>query len=789
MEIKSQNIKPEQHHQPSETTLRMKAKAFDRTPLMEAKTQSVEELLHELRVNQIELEMQNETLRQSQTALEQSRDRYTDLYEFAPVGYITLTRDGLIRDINLTGAALLREDRKKLIRHRFANFISVADHDRWHQNFMRVQQHGERQSCELLLKRGDGTYMHAQLDGLHWVEESVAPSVRLAFTDITRFKEVDERYRRVFEQATDGIVITDVETGGIIDLNQALADMVGRNKSELIGKPLNALCPPQTGDPLCNTVLIHPSDKHGSEIETQFLAKSGEIHQVVIKMSVMSMSGREVEFGIVRDVTERHRAQAREHRLRHILDNTLDMIFIFSPDTLNFVYMNNGGVKTIGYSREEMLHMTPADVIPLVSEAESRAFIAPLVNGKKSTLRFETTLKRKDGRTFPAEVQLQLVKEDGDEGLFVAVVRDIARRKIAETELRRQKNLMWQVIDMDPSMIFVRDTAGRFLLANQTVADFYAVTIQELVGKSSRELKPDQEEVPGFLSSDREVIESGRESTSTEAVVMPDGLQHWYLVIKRPMLQPDGSINTLGIAADISELKLSGIRLDESYKELQRLALHLENVRAEERTQIARNLHDEMGATLAALKMRIAWLASKLPDGMPHLADEVGHISELISEGIKTVRQVVSDLRPNLLNDVGLIAAVKDYVNRFQRDTEIKCAVVLPVQDFALDENQSVTIFRIVQESLSNVVHHARASNVGILFSLNADSLQVEIEDDGIGFDMAGKEKSFGLIGIKERALMIGGTATIESAPELGTRVSLRIPVARPSSRPVIGAS
>jgi signal transduction histidine kinase len=196
-----------------------------------------------------------------------------------------------------------------------------------------------------------------------------------------------------------------------------------------------------------------------------------------------------------------------------------------------------------------------------------------------------------------------------------------------------------------------------------------------------------------------------------------------------------------------------------------------------------------MGATLAALKMRIAWLASRLPDGMPHLADEVGHISELVSDGIKTVRQVVSDLRPNLLNDVGLIAAVRDYVNRFQRDTEIKCAVIFPAQDFALNEDQSVTIFRIVQESLSNVVHHARASNVDVLFSLNGDALLVEIKDNGIGFDTARRERSFGLIGIKERALMIGGIATIESAPGLGTLVSARIPLPTSTGRSALGES
>ncbi len=769
---------PERPGNPNEpSALRSQAGAkLVRAPSMEIPARPAEELLHELRVYQIELEMQNESLRESRLALEKSRDRYADLYEFAPVGYLTLTRDALIGEINLTGAALLGEERNKLIKRRFATLVSSADHDLWQQIFRRALQTGERQSCELVLQRSDGSCFQAQLDGVHRVEESTAAMVRLTFTDITRFKEADERYRRVFEQATDGIVITDAKTGDIIEVNQTLADMIGRDKPELIGKPRNILFPADAGDPVSDTVLQRRSDQHGAEIEKRILARDGQIHEVEIKVSVMTINGREVEFGIIRDVSDRRLSQAREHRLRHILDNTLDMIFIFSPDTLMFEYMNKGAIKAIGYSREEMLRMSPPDVIPLISEPECRAFIAPLISGKKATRRFETVLKRRDGKTFPVEAQLQLVREDGDNGLFAAIVRDITGRRFAENELRRQKNLMWQVIDMDPGMIFVRDQAGRFILANQTVADYYGVTTRELIGRTSSELNPEMQEVSGFLASDREVIEGGYEVTSTESILGTDGKQHWHLTVKRPMLQADGSINTLGIAADISELKLSGIRLDESYKELQRLALHLENVRAEERAQIARNLHDEMGATLAALKMRVAWLASKLPAGMPHLSAEADHISELVSEGIKTVRQVVSDLRPNLLDDVGLAAAVKDYAKRFQHDTEIECIVVLPEQDFSLSEYQSVTIFRIVQESLSNAASHAQAKKVDILFALQGESLLLHIRDNGIGFDPARNAQSFGLLGIKERALMIGGSATIESTPGRGTLVSLSIP-------------
>ena len=236
----------------------------------------------------------------------------------------------------------------------------------------------------------------------------------------------------------------------------------------------------------------------------------------------------------------------------------------------------------------------------------------------------------------------------------------------------------------------------------------------------------------------------------------------------------------LGIAVDITQQKLSEMKLAESYKELQQLSLHLENVRADERAKIALNLHDEMGATLVAIKMGIAWLASKLPAGTPQLSAEATRIADLVSGGIHTVHQIVTQLRPNLLNDVGLAAATMDYVKKFRQHTRIECTLVLPKEEFVLNADQSLTIFRILQESLNNVVKHAHASSVSIVFTERGESLSMVVKDNGIGFDPAmHKERSFGLVGIRERALMVGGKARISSAPGTATRVSISIPYAR----------
>ncbi|PIV14713.1 MAG: hypothetical protein COS43_06150, partial [Gallionellales bacterium CG03_land_8_20_14_0_80_55_15] len=154
-----------------------------------------ETLLHELQVHQIELEMQNETLRQSQRELEQSRDRYVDLYDFAPIGYLTLSDTGQIAEINLTGAALLGVERKQLLSRRFAQFIAAGDRDCWHSHFSAALKQGGKQSCELALIREDGGVFHAQMDCLHITTDGFTRMARIAFSDISKRKILEDELK------------------------------------------------------------------------------------------------------------------------------------------------------------------------------------------------------------------------------------------------------------------------------------------------------------------------------------------------------------------------------------------------------------------------------------------------------------------------------------------------------------------------------------------------------------------------------------------------------------------
>lgn len=179
------------------------------TPAAEATSPTVADLLHELQVHQIELEMQNEALRSTQIALEESRDRYVDLFEFAPVGYLTLSREGQIVGINLTGATLLREDRANLLRLRFTNFVIPADQERWQGHFLHAIQFSGKQTCELGLQRKDGSVFSACLDCLLTESNDAAPTLRITMTDITERQQIVAQLRNAnarlarltFEQA------------------------------------------------------------------------------------------------------------------------------------------------------------------------------------------------------------------------------------------------------------------------------------------------------------------------------------------------------------------------------------------------------------------------------------------------------------------------------------------------------------------------------------------------------------------------------------------------------------
>lgn len=224
------------------------------------------------------------------------------------------------------------------------------------------------------------------------------------------------------------------------------------------------------------------------------------------------------------------------------------------------------------------------------------------------------------------------------------------------------------------------------------------------------------------------------------------------------------------------ELHMKSERLKESEDKLRRLAAHLISVREEERAHIAREIHDELGQVLTGIKMEVGWLARRLKE--PQLLEKTDSMSRLIDSSVQTVRKIATGLRPEMLDDMGLIAAVAWQAKEFQKRTGIRCRAKLPPET-KIDLEISTTVFRIFQEILTNVARHARATRVDIELETGPEAVRLEVQDNGVGIaaaDLNGR-KSLGLLGMRERALLFGGEVSISGAPGQGTRVSVSIPI------------
>lgn len=229
---------------------------------------------------------------------------------------------------------------------------------------------------------------------------------------------------------------------------------------------------------------------------------------------------------------------------------------------------------------------------------------------------------------------------------------------------------------------------------------------------------------------------------------------------------------------EIAERERAEGQLRASLEQLRALAARLQNVREEERTYIAREIHDELGQACTAIKMDLALIGRKATKRQARLRAKVESAMQLVDNMIVTLRRIASELRPRTLDDLGLSAALEWKAHDFQTRTGIQCRLILPQEPIALDSERSTAVFRIFQESLTNVARHAHATRVEARLEREGGDLILQIHDNGTGFDPgeANARKSLGLVGMQERALLVNADFKIETVPGAGTTVTLRIP-------------
>jgi two-component system, NarL family, sensor histidine kinase UhpB len=260
------------------------------------------------------------------------------------------------------------------------------------------------------------------------------------------------------------------------------------------------------------------------------------------------------------------------------------------------------------------------------------------------------------------------------------------------------------------------------------------------------------------------------------------------LVLDRGFIIRDASkkpLRLVGGISDISERRRAEEALENSRRQLRALTARLQSSREEERASVAREIHDELGQVLTALKLNLDWLERKLGErenepSLNPLLDRVVESSEIADSAIKTVQRIASDLRPSALDNLGLAEALQEEARKFQQRNSIPCQVQLPAETLQLSREAATAVFRVTQEALTNVARHAQASSAQVRLCADSAFAELQVEDDGVGIrpESLSNPRSLGLLGMRERASVLGGEVAVAPISPRGTRVTLRLPIA-----------
>lgn len=252
----------------------------------------------------------------------------------------------------------------------------------------------------------------------------------------------------------------------------------------------------------------------------------------------------------------------------------------------------------------------------------------------------------------------------------------------------------------------------------------------------------------------------------------------------RTLGKPSGSVQWEGLMTNITESKLEQLEVTRSRARLAELTAHIEQVKEQERTRIAREIHDDLGGNLTAIKMALTMLTQRLPADQPQLLERAEYVDALVDRTIEAVHRISLDLRPSML-DFGLVAALEWQSKEFEKQNGISCAFSSTDMEIDLNLDHATALFRIFQEALTNIAKHARASHVTVRLQRLRQHILLTIADDGVGIAQADRSKphSFGLRGMSERANALGGTMVLSAAPDGGTVVTIKIKLTSPRPR------
>ena len=532
-----------------------------------------------------------------------------------------------------------------------------------------------------------------------------------------------------------------------------------------------------------NNLIEEPPDSTGS---LELLVT----HAISLLMAavLVTLATRSIEQALQRarnEILDRKQAEqavrASEERFSRAFNLSPVRMGILRLSDNIIVAVNDCFVSDLGFDRSEIVGHSVLDLPRWIGRETPR--IKKLLDEGIPVRNWEGVASTKTGEQRITLLSTEKIELDG-EPCLLWVSNDITERKRAEDALRESEELFRTSFENATAGVCLISTDGKFVSANRMLCEMLGYSESELKQMSFNDVTPREDWSIGSTFVARALAGEVESANLEKRYLKKDGHVFWAFVstalVRRPDNRPHYFITYI---QDITERRLAEEQIQATSQQLRALMTSLRSAREAEGIRIAREIHDELGSALTSLRWDLEDLERTVSEleSVKHRAALKGRISTMqgvVDSTVDVVRRISSELRPSVLDDLGLAAAVEWQAQQFQARTGIVCRYDCSVDPLDLDNEQATAVFRIFQEALTNVLRHAQATRIDVSLDMDENDLVLSIQDNGRGIRDAEKtgQASLGLLGMRERASLIGASVEITGVDGRGTSVSLRIP-------------
>jgi PAS domain S-box-containing protein len=603
-------------------------------------------------------------------------------------------------------------------------------------------------------------------------------------------KQSEAHLRAIIESEPECVKTVAID-GTLLAMNRAgLAMVQATDEREIIGKNTLDLVHPEDR---AMYQRLHQSASQGQPGPLQFriIGLQGRIRWVETYFVPLKDQQGKISsvLSVTRDISERKQAEEElsesQRTYSTLVSNLPGLVYRCRNDKeWSMEFISEGAIALTGYTISDFIEkkITFGQIIHPDDREPVWNAVQGAIQGKKP-FRIVYRIFTATGEEKWAWEQGRGVFSPAGELLFIeGFVTDMTERKRIEEVIRQSNERFHLATRATNDAIWDWDLVTNTVWWTenlQTLFHYKPVEIQTKFDWWMERLHPEDRE-PVFLDV-LATIDHGEQFWSGEyRFLRGDGT--YATILSRGYIVHDESgkpVRMIGAMMDITERKRAEDELQKSREQLRDLSAHLQSRLEDERTRIAREIHDEFGQVLTVLKMELAWLQKRFSGKQQTWREKVQSMSKLIDVAIQTVRKTATDLRPGILDDLGLTAAIEWQAQEFEKRTGIPCRWNIIPEDITVDPDRSTALFRILQETLTNIARHAKADQVQIRLMQKNDSLILDVKDNGTGIteDQATHSKSLGLLGIRERVRLLGGEVTFRGVEGKGTEVHVELPI------------